>query len=94
MPMGARVDRGRRACGGGVMGVAVRVVGGIGGGDGGRCVRGGTRTSAVATPLTYLMLMTAEVSKFSGWLNAVASKNIPLEGGWEKAGQRSQQEGG
>ena len=45
-------------------------------------------------PLTYLMSVTAEVSKFSGWLNAVADQNIPLEGGWEKAGQRSQQEGG
>ena len=44
-------------------------------------------------PLTYSMLVTAEVSKFSGWLNAEAPENIHLEGGWEKAGQRSQQEG-
>ena len=45
-------------------------------------------------PLTYGMDVTLEVSKFSGWLNAEAKANIPLEGGWEKAGQRSQQEGG
>ena len=45
-------------------------------------------------PLTYPMSVTLEVSKFSGWLNARARRNISLEGGWEKAGQRSQQEGG